>query len=182
MMPIFSPTEYYNSYLLCESIRQQQQPHHQQQHMQQPQQQQQHHHLNQNPHNHHSHHQQDLQQRRQLMHQSQQHLNGTILDQSEISSPDVNRPRSSSDGSAQKRPMTEEEKLKHKRERNRRAAANCRRRKEERIKQLQEENDHLQKIIRELQARLDTLEAANRSANSGNLGATITKSENGSNE
>lgn len=46
----------------------------------------------------------------------------------------------------------EEMRLRHKRERNRRAAANCRRRKEEKIRQLEEENSMLKREIEDLKA------------------------------
>lgn len=49
---------------------------------------------------------------------------------------------------------SEEERLRNKRERNRRAAANCRKRKEERIKSLEAENKELRRTIAELEARL----------------------------
>lgn len=43
--------------------------------------------------------------------------------------------------------LTDEERLRNKRERNRRAAANCRRRKDERLKQLEDENESMRKTV-----------------------------------
>lgn len=50
--------------------------------------------------------------------------------------------------------LTDEDRLRNKRERNRKAAANCRRRKEEKMKRLENEIDELKKTINSLQATL----------------------------
>ena len=53
-----------------------------------------------------------------------------------------------------KKQLTEEERLRNKRERNRRAAANCRRRKDEKLRQLEKENSELRETISKLQSAL----------------------------
>lgn len=55
-----------------------------------------------------------------------------------------------------KRPP-DEERLRNKRERNRRAAANCRRRKEDKIRQLEGENQQLRRELDELRLYLSSL-------------------------
>lgn len=54
--------------------------------------------------------------------------------------------------------LSDEERLRHKRERNRRAAANCRRRKDEKLRSLEEENAELRKTIDNLQASVVSLQ------------------------
>lgn len=61
--------------------------------------------------------------------------------------------------------LTDEERIRNKRERNRKAAANCRRRKDEKLRVLQEENDELRKQIARLQATIKNLTAAQQIKN-----------------
>lgn len=63
--------------------------------------------------------------------------------------------------------LSEEEKIRNKRERNRRAAANCRRRKDEKLKQLSDENTELRKTIENLQNVIISLQARLPSGCSG---------------
>lgn len=56
--------------------------------------------------------------------------------------------------------LTDEERARNKRERNRKAAADCRRRKDEKLKALAKENDELRMTIESLQAELASLKGS----------------------
>ena len=61
-----------------------------------------------------------------------------------------------------KRELTDEERLRNKRERNRRAAANCRRRKDEKLHQLEIENLELKETVSKLQSELAAKKIRNK--------------------
>lgn len=105
--------------------------------------------------------QRDAQQIHQLQQPSQQQPT-TLQIQQELSRQLEVQPKDD----VRRSKLSDDERLRNKRERNRKAAANCRRRKDEKLKKLEEENQELRRTIESLQAALNALQSQNNQDNS----------------